>query len=440
MRFNTVCCGFAAALPFIVSTTAFAQEDPGNYTLQGSALKPSSAPANAAPYEISGTSFSGAAARTEAILTAPINADLAPYKTDSGVYLYPSMFLGFGSNDNLQRAATNAISSNFVNTAPELIAELKNKGDRYTALVSVNNTSYASSSADNYTNSEITLAGDNYFTNRARAGWSVGQVNSSDPRGSNNRPVSTEPDRWHATNLNGRMIYGAPEAPGRFELDLGKQDKTYDNNRANTAIADLSQNTMAARVFYRLGSRTLALAEFRGADIAYASSLATDSNVERRYYAGLTWEATASTTGIVKVGNMTKDFGLGGKNGYSGSSWEAVVRWLPLTYSAFDLQTTRATADASGVGDYNLNTTTTIIWNHKWSRSLSSQVSAGVLKTDFGGTTRSDSTNNFSATLDYAVLRWLKIGIDLATSDNSSNVASGAFKRNVSMVTLNASL
>lgn len=408
----------------------------------GYTLKIPTAPASTVTdkgYELRSTSISGSSGASPILLTAPVGS-AAAYKTESGVYFYPSLFVGLGYNDNVTSAATNAISSSMTYLAPQLIGELKHKGDRFTALASVNNVTYGSSSPDNTTNSELRVAGDHFFTARARGAWAFGQVRSTDPRGSNNRPISSEPDRWTSNNADGRFIYGAPEAKGRLEFDVGVANKTYDNNRALTAVSDVNTTSYAARMFYRLGSRSLALGEFRNAQNSYPSALSTDSNTERRYYVGLTWDATAATTGIVKVGRMTKDFDIAGREAYAGESWEASVRWMPLTYTTVDLQTSRATADSTGFGSYNLLTNTNLAWNHQWTRSLTSRAAFGVLKTDFGGTTRSDSATNYSLTVEYAVMRWLKLGVDWAGTDNSSNVPAAAFKRNVTMFTVNASL
>jgi hypothetical protein len=422
-----VLCAFAV-LPFSFAATALAQS--------ATPTQPSAANT----YQLSGTSISGAIGATNTILTAPVPANAAAYKTESGIYLYPTAFVGAGYNDNLQATNAGEIGSSFVNLAPQLVAELKHKGDRYTALASLDATRYNNSADDNYTNSELQIAGDNYFSSRARAGWSVGRIGGIDPRGSTQRPISEQPDRWHTSNLDGRLIYGAPEASGRLEMDLGHVVKTYDNNRIYTETADLTLNSVAGRVFYRLGTRTLALAEIRDAKANYASALATDSNTDRRYYAGLTWEATAATTGIIKIGRMTKDFDQADRPGYSGGSWEAAVHWLPRTYSAFDLTTGRATADSTGYGNYTINTSTDLVWNHKWTQSLHSRMAAGVLKADFSGTNRTDTTNNYGLAVDYAVLRWLKLGVDFARTNNSSNDAAAAYKRNVTMLTLDASL
>ncbi len=391
-------------------------------------------------YGLSGTSISGSNKSSALILTAPVNPDAAPIKTETGVYFYPSVSVGAGHNDNLRLTSSNQISSNFLTVSPSVVAELKRRGDRYTAQASLSNTTYASSSSDNTLNSNIGIAGDNYFTSRARAGWALGVVNGTDPRGSTQRTASANPDRWRSTNADARFIYGAPEAQGRMELDLGLRDKVYTNNRINTAVADVNGYSVAARAYYRVGTRTMALAEFRDAKANYPSALATDSNTERRYYAGLTWDATAATTGIVKVGRMTKDFDLSSRQGYSGGSWEATARWLPRTYSAFDLKTARATADSTGVGIFTLNTSTDLVWSHKWSQTLSSRVSAGVLSTDFAGTARSDKAKNFGFAVDYALARWVRFGVDVATTNNSSSAPDFTYKRNIFMLTLNASL
>jgi polysaccharide biosynthesis protein VpsM len=388
-----------------------------------------------APYALTGTSISGAGAASKTILTAPVVASSAAIKTEAGLYLYPSLLTGYGRNTNINSSATSPVASNFVNVAPKIIGEMKNNGDRYTAVVSLDSTNFDSSSADNFTNSEITLAGDNYFTPRARLGWSVGQVGGNDARGSK-QTGSNSPEAWRSTNLDGRFIYGAAEASGRLEVDLGTRGKVYDKY----ALGNMDQTLIAGRALYRLGTRTMALTEVRQSKSAYTSSLATDSNTERQYYVGLTWEATAATTGIVKVGTMTKDFDAAGKSGYNGGSWEATVRWLPLTYSQFELQSARSTADSSGVGNFEIRTSSNLSWNHKWTQSLVSRASLGVLNTEFTGANRTDTANTLGLAMDYSVLRWLKLGVDLANTDNSSNTANGAFKRNVFMFTLNASL
>lgn len=452
IRFFALCV--ASALAQLSSTSVLAQTagqppkatDPAdNYLLKSNTVTPTSTSAQQganAAYELRGTSISGTASTTPVILTAPVQPGMAAYKTGTGLYLYPTLFTGYGHNNNLLTNETGIVGSNFYNLAPQLIGEMRNKGDRYTAVVSLNATRYNSSSADNYTNSDFSLAGDNYFSARMRLGWRLGYVNSADPRGSNNRLVSAEPDKWHNKTTAGTFIYGANEAQGRIEFDLGTQSKVYDNNRVNTAVSDFNVESYAGRFFYRLGTRSLAVAEMRNARNLYVNPLSSSSSVERRYYGGLTWDATALTTGIIKLGRMTKDFDNITRRSYSGDSWEAAVRWAPKTYSIVELQTSKATGESTGVGDYSLLTGTDLSWNHEWSKSLRSRVGVGQLVTDFVGLgiDRKDTARNYALTVDYQVLRWLQMGVDFTVTDSSSNEPGQSFKRNITMFTLNASL
>jgi len=418
-----------------------------NSSLDGISLKEPSVGTqslSASSYPLSGTSISGYDRHASNILTASILQDAAAYKTESGIYLYPTAFVGFGHNDNIKLQSANVQESNVFTVAPQLIAELRNQGDRYTATAFVNRTTYSNSSQDDYVNSKLEVAADHYFDVRSRMGWSVGLVNSIDARGSYS-VFSDEPDRWHSTNANGKFIYGADGAKGRAEVDLGVSTKTYDNNRffssgnANTANRDVDVVSVAGRLFYRLGSRSKALVEVRNAKYNYRAPTATETNTERKYYFGYTWEATAATTGIVKYGYATRDFDTE-QPGYSGSSWEATMRWLPKTYSVFDLLLGRYPTDSSGVGNYDLTTNTQLTWNHHWSESLSSAASVTYTNTSYGGATRVDSTNTYSLAMAYAVQRWLKIGVDVSKANRTSNTPLAEYRRALTMLTLNVSL
>ncbi len=380
MRTNFFMPLFAATAWLVAPLPVFAQsggsnsifapsavvEDAGSsdYSLKESAVgAPSDKTAQGAvspAYSLSGSGFTGQRSAQEVIKTAPVPANGAPIKTNGGVFYYPSAFAGIGYNDNVLGTATNKTHSSFINVSPEIVAEMKNHGDRYTASFSGNVTDYFSSHDDNYANYEAWLAGDNYFSQRARTGWKLGYITGTDARGSTQRAIANRPDHWSAPSFDGTFIYGAPSAAGRVEGDLKYLSKRYDNNRAQTSVADLNQAEAAGRFYYRIGTRSMLLAEVRDTEYHYTSPQPNDSNTERRYYVGLTWEATAATTGTVKVGRMTKDFTDSSRQGFSGGSWEAGVRWLPVDRSAVDFQSSKATADPVGYGNYQINTANSV--------------------------------------------------------------------------------
>jgi hypothetical protein len=426
------------------STQSGAPDNADEYSLKGSSV---GAPGDktgqavvAPAYSLSGTGFTGQRSTDQVIRTAPVPANGAPIKTEGGIFFYPSVFAGIGYNDNVLTTPTDKTSSTFLNVSPELVAEMKNHGDRYTASFSGNTTEYFSSRDDNYANYEAWLAGDNYWSQRARAGWKLGYISSTDPRGSTQRAVSNRPDHWTAPSFDGTFVYGAPSAAGRIEGDVNYLAKRYDNNREYTVAADLDQTGVAGRFYYRIGTRSMLLAEVRNTDFHYKMAEPNDSNTERRYYLGLTWEATAATTGTIKVGRMTKDFVDGARQGFSGGSWEADIRWMPLPRTAVDIQSSKATADPLGYGNYQVNTANSVTWNHKWTGYVTSKIVAGRVKTDYAGTARNDTIDTVGGTLTYGVLRWLNIGVDYVNTNRKSTDSTAAFKRDVLMFIANATL
>jgi len=390
-----------------------------------------------AGYELRGSGAAAAPGGTN-ILTAPVRGAAVTF--ENGVFVYPSLFAGIGHNDNVLSQASNPVSSTLYNVVPGAIAELKTHGDRYTVSYVGNFTRYASSADDNYDHHDLFLAGDNYFTSRALLGWSVGYMNSSDPRGATDRAISTEPDMWHASVTHGLFAYGAEKATGKVELEGTYQDKRYITNRTTTVGSDVNLTTLSGRFFYRVMPKTSMVFEIRNTRADYIQSISTNDNTERRYYVGATWEATAATPGTFKLGRATKNFTDPAHQDFSGSSWEGTVRWAPLTYSTLDIITSKGTSDSTGVGAYVLNTGTTLVWNHKWATYIASKVTAGTLRSDFAGADRLDNTKTYGLGFSHELSRTLRAAADWTYTDRNSNQDTFDFKRNVLMFSIEGTL
>ncbi|MCX7177129.1 MAG: outer membrane beta-barrel protein [Proteobacteria bacterium] len=358
----------------------------------------------------------------------------------NGVFVYPSLSISLAHNDNILSQAINPISSVVYNMVPGIVAELKTHGDRYTLSYLGNYTRYAGSSSDNYLHHDFFLAGDKYFTSRERLNWSLGYLESSDPRGATDRAVASEPDRWHSPVAQGVFSYGVVSATGRVEVEGSVQNKRYLNNRATTEASDINITVLSGRFFYRVMPKTSMLFEVRNMRDDYVQSVSTNDNTERRYYVGAAWEATAATTGSFKLGRLTKTFTDSSRQNFSGSSWEGALRWAPRTYSTVDMVTSKATSDSTGVGYYIVNTSMNLTWNHKWPGSMASKVSAGILKSDFAGTGRRDDTRNYEIGLFYELGRRLRTGLDWTFAERSSDQSINGFKRNVLMLSIEGTL
>lgn len=395
-----------------------------------------------AGYELSGAGIGSASTPEQgAILT---NAGKGrPIRFQNGIFVYPAASLSIGHNDNVGGTENNEKSSKVVILRPEVVAEMRRRGDRYTLSYAGNFGRYTSSSDDDFRHHDIWLAGDNYFTTRARLGWGVGYQWRSDARGSTDRVnVSNEPDEWRAPVARLVGIYGAPGAPGRLELEASWMEKRYTNNRASTRTSDVDMHMLAARFFYRVMPKTAMLFEARNTWSDYVSNVSTSDNSYRKLMIGATWDMTAKTTGVIKLGRATKDYDNGARRDPSAATWEAGVTWAPLTYSVFNLQTAQDIADSSsGANNYYIdNRSYSLSWDHKWASYISSSVNAGVVHSDYNGILRDDTTKNFGIGFYRELGYNFRAGMNWNRTERDSNVNGLDFKRDVFMLTLEAVL
>jgi len=391
-----------------------------------------------AGYELSGAGIGSASTPEQgAILT---NAGRGkPIRFQNGVFVYPAASLAVGHNDNVGGSDTNETSSKVVILRPEVVAEMKRSGDRYTLSYAGNFGRYTSSANDNFRHHDIWLAGDNYFTTRARLGWGVGYQWRSDARGSTDRVnTSDSPDEWRAPVARLVAIYGAPGARGRLELESSWMQKRYTNNRINTRTSDVDMNTVAGRFFFRVMPKTSMLFEARNTWSDYISQVSTSDNSYRKLLVGATWDMTAKTTGVIKLGRAYKDYDANNRRDPSGGTWEAGISWAPLTYSVVSLQTAQDIADSSsGANNYYIdNRSYTVNWDHKWESYVTSNINAGVVRSEYNGIVRDDTTKNYGVGFYRELGYNFRAGMNWNRTKRDSNVNGLDFKRDVFMLTL----
>ena len=171
-----------------------------------------------------------------------------------------------------------------------------------------------------------------------------------------------------------------------------------------------------------------------GTDIDYKTKTAALDSKEQRYLAGVTWQATAKTSGTVKVGQQKKDFDSAGRTDFSSGSWTAAVSWAPRTYSVFEFATNRAAEETNGTGDFNDRKDYALAWTHSWTSFLRTRLSATSIKDEYkSGSTalRADKTAEYGLTATYQMRRWLNLGLGYTNTDRDPINNSFDYKRNV---------
>jgi hypothetical protein len=221
-----------------------------------------------------------------------------------------------------------------------------------------------------YTNNQLDVA----FSRRSFFRFGFDFIRGHDPRGSTDRTISNHPDKYQLVSPNAMYAFGAPGAQGRVELYWTDGYKTYMNNRATTATGDRDTRDLGTAFYWRVMPKTYVLLDLRDTDVNYRSSASTFSSEEKRYYLGVTWDATAATSGTFKVGRLKKDFDTGGRQSYSGTGWEGQITWSPRTYSTLDFYTARTANEQTGLGDFILSDIYGVSWNHSWTSVLTTGV------------------------------------------------------------------
>jgi hypothetical protein len=355
---------------------------------------------------------------------------------------YPSVGYEVQRNDNITLQAAGATVKDTIQVLkPSLRIEGKQGANLYGMDMGVTLGRYSSSAADNYDNNNISANADLKPDSRVRLQLRAEHLDQHDPRGSTNDPLASTPNRYRQGSLGGIFGYGATGAQGRFELELGGMDKHYYNHRETTAINDRNDKYMGGTFFWRVAPKTSLLAQVKRTNIDFVDATATLDSSETRYLVGATWEATASTTGIIKLGNIKKDFKDPSVSDHSTPGWEGQVRWSPLSYSAWDFTSSKAPRETSSAyGTFVISANHAVRWTHAWTQQFSTIANATYTVEDYQGVDRHDKISGVGLRGNYQMRRWLSFGADVNRSKRDSSIDTANYTRNILMLFVNATL
>jgi len=358
--------------------------------------------------------------------------------------VYPGLDLAQGYDDNLFWTASNPKSSAYTVVTPYVRAEAKPGPHRFDATLRVSNGHFWSSLADNYT--DYSLLGNGEFVFDGRTGLMLRAEfrHGHDSRGSTDAAFTSTPNQWNNYGTSGVFRYGALGAQGRIEVDAGAFALRYTNHSSTTDGLEHNTLHLGGTFFWRFMPRTEVFVQARHTDFHYTNERAgpTQSSGENNYYLGLRWEATAKTSGTLKLGYLTKNFDSSALKDYGNFAWEAGVRWSPLTYSVFDFTTSKMTHESTGIGSAIASNNYRVTWNHAWNSRLRTQALAGYQKDDFlqSSPYRQDDVTTFGARVSYDFRRWLLIGAEYTRSNRNSTESFYDYKRNLYLLTVGATL
>ncbi len=358
-----------------------------------------------------------------------------------GVIFTPTLKVSETHDDNFRATEKNKKSTWITTIAPSFQLNADSNKSAYQLKYTASSDTFHSSHSDN--NVDHFFSGDAgfEFNSRNRLRLNAGYKKIEETASADQK---IENDKFNTKNVGGVYTFGAEAARTQVEFGANYDELRYDNS---TRIAgkrlnsDKERDATALRstVFYEVAPKTKVLLEGRYTDYDYKSFTARDSK-NKGLLAGVTWDATAKTSGTFKIGREKKDFKKSTYSDKTTGMWEAGVTWAPLTYSTFNLNTRRGFDEGEDNASAIKSQNTRLGWKHDWMERLYSEVSYARSDRKYQEISRTDKRDDYGVSLTYQARRWLDVGVGYTYADNDSNAKDQSYKRNIYALTVSASL
>ncbi|WP_280326427.1 outer membrane beta-barrel protein [Pseudomonas sp. BN102] len=361
--------------------------------------------------------------------------------TDSLTFT-PTLKVGERYDDNFRAVEEGEKSSWITQIAPsfELGAEGRKSAYKltYSANTDIFHSSHKDDNTDHHLNADAVLKFDARNQLKLDAGYQQVEDTAVDDRNLTNGQ-SLENNKYTIANIGGVYTYGAESARAQIDLGADYRELRYQNSDHLNAENEYDTTALRSTFYYRVAPKTRALLEARHSDYDYVTNDRLNSN-DIALLGGLTWEATAKTSGSVKIGAEKKRFDDSSVDEQSGSMWEVGVKWKPRTYSTFNLETSRELDEGDDGSSSIQSQSVSLSWEHEWLERLSSDVSYSYADEEYQDIDRDDKIKSFSVALTYEMRRWLDVGVGYIYAEDDSTAIGESYERNIYSVSVIVSL
>jgi hypothetical protein len=364
----------------------------------------------------------------------------APSFKLGNVSVTPGLGVAVKNDSNIYRQK-NATASTISVISPSVIFKADKEELTTSLAYLVDIASYTKDAADNYIDQQVLGQADFELSSRNTLKFSPNYSIGHDDRGSTFGAATTSPNKWSVAGVGAAWEYGAEEASLRTVLDLGYNTRNYDNNRTVTTAYDRTLATVGGTAYFRVMPKTSLVLHAKNTGINYKDTTSLLDGSEQRVMAGLKWEASAQTTGEVKVGQLQKKFSSSANTTLTGTSWEGLVSWSPVSYLNVDLISSKAPVETTLAGTKAINVSNTgLTVAYDLNDRVTFKADGSQVKEEFVGVSRSDSTDNFGVKAEYKFRSWLIGEASYTNSTKTSNATNVDFKRSIFAVGIRSAL
>ena len=366
------------------------------------------------------------------------------------VYIAPKVSAAARYVDNLFRLDDDKKSTWVTVYKPHVSAWLQDGNNTYSLSYQLEDSHYASSHDDDFTDQQANLDLHHEFNARNVVNVKGEYYDGHEERGTgltegNIAQLIDEPVEYEYGLLDGDYTFGNRSSRGRIQLQASMVSYEYKNFREFTRYRDRDADIYGATFFWKVFPRTDALLEVRVIENNYdrtdpgdsAGSLDSD---EVNYLVGLSWDATAKTTGSVKIGAYDREYDSSGRSDDDGFQWEVDLVWKPRTYSSVGINSRRVSQETNGLGDFIDTREYALAWEHKWNLRSMTRLEFLFGDDDYSGVDRSDDRLELEASFSHEMRRWLDLGIGYRFEKRDSNIGTLDYKQNLFFIEATLSL
>ncbi len=354
-----------------------------------------------------------------------------------GFEFTPTLVVRESYDDNYRGLSDNEQASWVTGINPTFLLGTGNRNSEYELEYSFNSDIFHSDSDASNTDHHLQLRSIMEFTSRHRLSWGLAYHRVEETA---DTETNTENDKYSLAVARAAYRYGARTARNQLEFGTRYEQVRYHNSGDINATEDRDSLMFNSIWFHRLGYRTRSLVEVRHTDHDYKLARARRDSTNLALLAGATWDATAKTSGTIKLGAERKDFDSDTREDFTSPMWEVGVTYNPRTYSTFSLSARRAFDEGDNGASTINDTTTRAAWNHEWTSKLATELQYRFSDRDYEGIGRTDERTAYGAGVTWSPDRWVDVTLSYLRTQNDSNRRLESYDRNVYLLSFDLSL
>ncbi len=347
-------------------------------------------------------------------------------------------------DDNVLKSSANEESSLIFKTRPKVMAEGRLGRHDLRLGYQGEYAHYADISDEDYFDHELIADADLRVSRKLKVSLDTGLFYGHDRRGdiSSRLTASPDPDRWrrHHAGINatfGRAWASVLRTKAGFGIGFQQSGNRYLNN--NQGARDYDRQSFALKGRYNLGPKFSLVADAGLSFTDYTDPATPLDSRETSALVGVAWEATAKTTGEVKIGVLERDFDDSSQRDFSGANFDVKLGWSPRSFSTFTAYASRDTSDTGQGGGSAVVDTAGLRWRHGFSSRLVADAGFQFQQADFESN-REDDLFQFDVATTYRLNRFVQLrgGFEYLTRDSSDPTAD--YDNSIVFIELNVSL